>query len=212
MNAKCQKLGRHRLLWHGTPATNLIGILAQGLRVAPPEAPVSGYAFGKGIYFADMASKSMGYCRAGGNEPKYLFLAEVAVGEPFQTRVATYLEAPMAGTNSTMAVGKRGPDWENECLTMANGVQIPLGEPVEMDQEEAKGDKAKEIPPVSLQHREFVVYDPAQVRLRYLLELDNGAPVAEGLEGDAGDVLDKEDGGDDEDEDEDEADEEDDDD
>ena len=37
-----------RLLWHGSRATNFGGILSQGLRIAPPEAPVSGYMFGKG--------------------------------------------------------------------------------------------------------------------------------------------------------------------
>ena len=35
-----------------------------GLRIAPPEAPVTGYMFGKGIYFADMFSKSANYCYA----------------------------------------------------------------------------------------------------------------------------------------------------
>ena len=35
---------------------------AQGLRIAPPEAPVTGYMFGKGLYFADMVSKSANYC------------------------------------------------------------------------------------------------------------------------------------------------------
>lgn len=38
-----------RLLWHGSRATNYGGILSSGLRIAPPEAPVSGYMFGKGI-------------------------------------------------------------------------------------------------------------------------------------------------------------------
>jgi hypothetical protein len=32
-----------RLLWHGSRCTNFGGILSQGLRIAPPEAPVSGY-------------------------------------------------------------------------------------------------------------------------------------------------------------------------
>lgn len=36
-----------RLLWHGSRTTNYGGILSQGLRIAPPEAPVNGYAFGK---------------------------------------------------------------------------------------------------------------------------------------------------------------------
>jgi len=43
--------GDRRLLWHGSRCTNFGGILSQGLRIAPPEAPVSGYAFGKGLYF-----------------------------------------------------------------------------------------------------------------------------------------------------------------
>lgn len=33
-----------------------------GLRIAPPEAPSTGYMFGKGVYFADMFSKSANYC------------------------------------------------------------------------------------------------------------------------------------------------------
>ena len=36
-----------RLLWHGSRTTNYGGILSQGLRIALPEAPLNGYAFGK---------------------------------------------------------------------------------------------------------------------------------------------------------------------
>ncbi|KAG8919873.1 Poly [ADP-ribose] polymerase 1, partial [Tulasnella sp. 418] len=35
--------GHRMLLWHGSRTTNFGGILSQGLRIAPPEAPVSGY-------------------------------------------------------------------------------------------------------------------------------------------------------------------------
>lgn len=52
------------LLWHGSRVTNFAGILKEGLRVAPPEAPSTGYMFGKGIYFAAMSSKSGRYCKA----------------------------------------------------------------------------------------------------------------------------------------------------
>ena len=52
------------LLWHGSRLTNWMGILSQGLRIAPPEAPVTGYMFGKGVYFADVSSKSANYCYA----------------------------------------------------------------------------------------------------------------------------------------------------
>lgn len=50
-----KKIGNNLLLWHGSRVSNFVGILSQGLRIAPPEAPVSGYLFGKGIYLADMA-------------------------------------------------------------------------------------------------------------------------------------------------------------
>ncbi|CAI7732060.1 unnamed protein product [Closterium sp. NIES-53] len=53
----------HRqLLFHGSSVANFCGLLSGGLRVAPPEADVTGYAFGKGIYFADQFIKSLGYC------------------------------------------------------------------------------------------------------------------------------------------------------
>jgi poly [ADP-ribose] polymerase len=36
------------MLWHGSRLSNFVGILSQGLRIAPPEAPKTGYMFGKG--------------------------------------------------------------------------------------------------------------------------------------------------------------------
>ena len=61
-----KKIGNNMVLWHGSRVSNFVGILSQGLRIAPPEAPVSGYLFGKGIYLADMAEKSINYCRSHG--------------------------------------------------------------------------------------------------------------------------------------------------
>ncbi|XP_075147428.1 poly [ADP-ribose] polymerase-like [Haematobia irritans] len=43
-----KKLHNRRLLWHGSRLTNFAGILSHGLKIAPPEAPVTGYMFGKG--------------------------------------------------------------------------------------------------------------------------------------------------------------------
>merc|ERR1712218_65011 len=43
-----RKMHNRQLLWHGSRTTNYAGILSQGLRIAPPEAPVTGYMFGKG--------------------------------------------------------------------------------------------------------------------------------------------------------------------
>jgi poly [ADP-ribose] polymerase len=41
--ANFKDLGNRMLLWHGSRLTNWASILSQGLRIAPPEAPVTGY-------------------------------------------------------------------------------------------------------------------------------------------------------------------------
>lgn len=39
-----------KLLWHGSRLTNWVGVLSQGLRIAPPEAPVTGYMVSAGMH------------------------------------------------------------------------------------------------------------------------------------------------------------------
>ncbi|KAM0364324.1 hypothetical protein ACHAO7_009405 [Fusarium culmorum] len=103
-----------RLLWHGSRVTNYAGILRQGLRIAPPEAPKTGYMFGKGIYLADMSSKSAGYCyheEYGGDA--LLLLCEAELGDPFleltdaDSNAAE--NAKRRGMCSTKGVGRTGP-------------------------------------------------------------------------------------------------------
>ena len=119
----------------GSRLTNFVGILSQGLRIAPPEAPATGYMvlflipfhlsslsllmhvlnltcavcflwgpysisfflfpfrfnlqFGKGIYFADLVSKSAQYCYTDRNNPVGLMiLSEVALGEVYELKKA----------------------------------------------------------------------------------------------------------------------------
>ena len=76
-------LSNRALLWHGSRFSNFVGILSQGLRIAPPEAPSTGYLFGKGIYFADMLGKSGNYCCYHLSDNIGLFLlCDVALGNP----------------------------------------------------------------------------------------------------------------------------------
>ena len=111
--------------------SNFIGILSQGLRIAPPEAPVTGYLFGKGVYFADMFSKSFAYSagRFGrSQESSLLLLCEVALGnqkklwntggEDVDKLAPTY--------HSVHGVGRMGPDYGHS-LTLPNGVEVPTG-------------------------------------------------------------------------------------
>ena len=79
-----EKLHNRYLLWHGSRTTNFAGILSQGLRIAPPEAPSTGYMFGKGVYFADTVSKSAECCFASKSNPVgLLLLCEVALGNMY---------------------------------------------------------------------------------------------------------------------------------
>ena len=103
-----------RLLWHGSRCTNFGGILSQGLRIAPPEAPVSGYMFGKGVYLADMSSKSANYCASYlSNGHALLLLCEAELGDPMQELIhADYNAGDKAKANgmvSTWGQGTYGP-------------------------------------------------------------------------------------------------------
>mmetsp|Transcript_25545 Transcript_25545/g.53415 ORF Transcript_25545/g.53415 Transcript_25545/m.53415 type:complete len:287 (-) Transcript_25545:113-973(-) len=159
-------LGNRRLMWHGSRRSNFVGILTQGLRVAPPEAPACGYMFGKGIYFADMFAKSRGYTAAGSGEAAYMLLCDVALGNMFPSHNAHYMEQPQEGTTSTWGVGSHNPGWTNS-IYEPGGAQLPKG--------------SKDGCSGSLGHNEFIVYDPAQVRMRYLIELNNFESPSEKL-------------------------------
>uniref|UniRef100_A0A673I6H7 Poly [ADP-ribose] polymerase n=1 Tax=Sinocyclocheilus rhinocerous TaxID=307959 RepID=A0A673I6H7_9TELE len=122
-----KELQNRQLLWHGSRTTNYAGILSQGLRIAPPEAPVTGYMFGKGVYFADMVSKSANYCHTSQADPVEML----------------FLTAP-----------------DPRATVSLNGVDVPLGKGINTNTEDT-----------SLLYNEYIVYDIAQVNLKYLLKI-----------------------------------------
>eukprot|EP01147_Barroeca_monosierra_P005117 gene5117-156_t len=149
-----------RLLWHGSRLTNFVGILSEGLRIAPPTAPATGYMFGKGIYLADMVSKSANYCHCTSSSPSgLLLLCEAALGNMLECTNAEYIERLPKGKHSTFGKGKTCPD-PAESITIDN-VQVPLGP--------AKPSGVKHS---SLLYNEFIVYDVAQVQIRYMLRVN----------------------------------------
>ena len=129
------KLSNHRLLWHGTPVANMLGVIKEGLRVAPPTAAISGNAFGDGVYFADMASKSFAYCRANlvGDSKKmpraYMLLADVALGKQEVVSDSSWGAEDIVG-DSILAVGYEGPDVTKDIVFRSSGTAFPLGEVV----------------------------------------------------------------------------------
>lgn len=155
-----KKLHNRQLLWHGSRITNYVGILSHGLKIAPPEAPVTGYMFGKGIYFADMVSKSANYCcTTKQNNVGLMLLSEVALGDMHELKNAAYIEKLPDGKHSVKGVGKTAPDMKT-AHKRSDGVVIPLGKPV-------VDDKLRS----SLLYNEYIVYDVAQANVQYLLKL-----------------------------------------
>jgi len=162
-------LDNHYLLWHGSGIANFIGILSEGLRIAPPSAAVSGYAFGKGIYFADMLSKSFQYCRTRQGESSFLLLAEVALGNMHEVYSPNYFEGPPSGFNSVVGLGTQYSDF-SEAIVLPNGVRIPIKPPKYNQFYTTEGNQQQQYR--SLPHNEYIVYNTSQVRLRYLVELN----------------------------------------
>ncbi len=161
---KWSNLDNHLLLWHGSGLQNFVGILSQGLRIAPPEAAVSGYLFGRGVYFADMLSKSLGY--SGYEDSACLLLCEVALGKMQTVTVPGSAVLPLSNEyNSVMCLGRNTPDW-NQRLVLPNGVVVPTGKVV--PRQELAEDKTI---PYHMEHNEYIVYDVTQVRIRYLVHL-----------------------------------------
>ncbi|KAL7682098.1 putative Poly [ADP-ribose] polymerase, poly(ADP-ribose) polymerase, regulatory domain superfamily [Plasmopara halstedii] len=156
-----ESLDNHMLLWHGSRLSNFVGILSQGLRIAPPEAPKNGYQFGKGLYFADALAKSANYCCA--TSKAILLLADVALGKSYKTPNGEFLDYTMVktqrGCDSTHGLGRMAPA-ENEFETLPDGVLVPAGtlKPVSGNQH--------------LLYNEFIVYRREQVQLRYLVALN----------------------------------------
>ncbi|KAF4667304.1 Poly [ADP-ribose] polymerase 2 [Perkinsus olseni] len=168
---ECPKAAKKErmLLWHGSRLTNWCGILSSGLRIAPPEAPVTGYMFGKGLYFADSFSKSANYCFATQNKNRGLMLlCDVALGRSRECTEADGRAASKLGKGknafySTKGVGRSGPDPDG-MLVMKDGLKVPLGKMIELPEEKDKQ--------LSLLYNEYIVYSTSQVRMKYLVEVD----------------------------------------
>jgi poly [ADP-ribose] polymerase 2/3/4 len=162
-----------RLLWHGSRTTNFGGILSQGLRIAPPEAPVSGYMFGKGVYLADMSSKSANYCAAhSSGNVGLLLLCEAELGKPLlELTNADYNageRAKQQGSHSTLGKGTTAPPkWKDAGCVHSDlkGVTMPdVSAPA----------TNSNVPGAYLQYNEYIAYDVEQIRLRYLFRVKMG--------------------------------------
>uniref|UniRef100_A0A914XV90 Poly [ADP-ribose] polymerase n=1 Tax=Panagrolaimus superbus TaxID=310955 RepID=A0A914XV90_9BILA len=153
------QIGNRHLLWHGSRISNFAGILSKGLKIAPPEAPANGYMFGKGIYFADMVSKSAQYCDSLRDDQGYLLLCEVALGKIERKRNHdSRIKKPKNGKSSIKGLGQIVPEKCDFSTLIEDGITVPIGKAINL------GSKN-----YSLIYNEYIVYDEAQVKMKYLV-------------------------------------------
>lgn len=120
-------LKNKKLLFHGSRFSNFPGILTNGLRIAPPEAPCAGYNFGKGVYLADFAGKSTPYsCPHLSRGEFILIMCEAALGTPKEKLQPDHKSDLPAGYHSTHALGRQRPNPSGDIM-FEKDIQVPLG-------------------------------------------------------------------------------------
>jgi len=159
--SKWETLHNKQLLWHGTSLANVAGILTNSLCINPIGVSTTGKMFGNGLYFANTSTKSAGYMRTIYGYNSAMFLCEVALGnmhELTEPTLSTFCGKDLPpGKHSTKGQGVNGPDPLSHVL-MEDDVIVPIGDIV----------KRPNINSLLL-YDEFIVYDPSQVKLRYLV-------------------------------------------
>lgn len=128
--------------------------------------------FGKGVYLADMSSKSANYCMAEvSDDTALLLLCEAELGKPMHERTDAQYDAPERakekGSWSTFGKGRVGPSkWKDAACVHPSlrGVTLPAtrrSPPGPTDVEDS-----------GLIYNEYICYDEDQVRLRYLFRVN----------------------------------------
>lgn len=137
--------------------------------------------FGKGIYFADMSSKSANYCYPTAKKNTGLVLLsevksdfyfrskpkgkclQVSLGKIHELLHADNNADRLAeGFSSVKGLGSTAPNPKNS-LILDDGLEIPMGPPESTNVNNPQG--------YTLNYNEYIVYDSRQVRLRYLVQL-----------------------------------------
>lgn len=109
-----------------------------------------------------MSSKSANYCRTSPDaNVGILLLCDVALGEMYERLQADYIEKLPKGYHSCFGHGKTEPNDSMAKYICDGKVKVPLGTPT-----------ASKVPRhAALLYNEYIVYDIAQVNIKYLLKV-----------------------------------------
>lgn len=124
---KGKPLGEVMELWHGSRAGNCLSILSKGLIIMGERSSViTGSLFGRGLYFASSASKSLNYSYGYWSGAKqdnnpFMFLGDVAMGKYYLPKDTYDGPYPKPGYDSTYAQkGKTSGLLNNEMIIYNN--------------------------------------------------------------------------------------------
>jgi poly [ADP-ribose] polymerase len=126
---------------------------------------------GKGVYLADMSSKSANYCYSGISDgTALLLLCEADLGTPMLELTGSDYNAgehaKAKGLSSTWGKGTTGPSaWKDaSCIHPSlAGIKMP---------DTSHGPPGPTgVKNAHLQYNEYICYDVSQIRLRYLLRV-----------------------------------------
>lgn len=145
--ANLANTGNRRLLWHGSVSSNFAGILSQGLR-GDGIVSTDGKDFVSGVYFADISTKSAGYCRQQGEA--LMLLCEVELG--------TTSAISVHYTGSTVHKAWRDAGYIHSDFKGSWVPDVHAGTTTASDSD-------------GFNHSEYVVQNPAQIRQRYLFHV-----------------------------------------
>lgn len=153
------KIDNHQLLFHGSRMANFMGILSQGLRIPQGGQVSNGSTLGRGIYFADVVTKSYNYTYSAQTEHTgFMLLCEVALGEPHVVYGCD--TSPLNSKyNSRWAKGKT--DTDKEGYKDLDGVTVPCGQLV----------SNPEATNSTFLYNEYVIYNKNQYQFKYLIYL-----------------------------------------
>ena len=179
---KFNELSNHYLLFHGTKIFNLIGIFSNGLKIAPPEAPTTGYMFGKGIYLSNMYQKSIDYCDTIQDKTdikkiknySYILLCEAALGNIYEPNISfdtEKLDFLNMGYDSLKSIAINGPD-PNKNFVCNNGVIIPLSNIISYGNNNLMNRNT-----FRTNYPEYVIYNCEQIRIRYVVQMEKSFDI-----------------------------------
>ncbi|KAJ6817198.1 poly [ADP-ribose] polymerase 3-like [Iris pallida] len=155
-----KKLPNKVLLWCGTRSSNMLRHLHKGFLPATCSIPAPGYMFGRAIVCSDAAAEAARYGFTAVDRPEgFLVLAVASLGDQV-TEISHPPEDTKPLEEKKMAVkglGRKKTD-ESEHFMWKDDVKVPCGKLVPSGHEDSM-----------LEYNEYAVYDPKQVRIKYLV-------------------------------------------